>query len=135
MKSQGVLMVCVYILSERNNGSNSYVYISISKSWYDARSYCRQYYTDLASTRNTTEYTLVNNMVSTLTVYTWIGLLRDPWKWADQTNFSTISWMTGYPNNALGQEDCGYLTNGQAADARCSDILPFFCYSGESYLN
>ncbi|KAF5892353.1 putative C-type lectin domain family 20 member A isoform X1, partial [Clarias magur] len=52
----------------------------------------------------------------------------DGWKWTDQTTFSTISWMPGKPDNVLGDENCGYINNLQAADAQCSDIMPFFCY-------
>lgn len=59
-----------------------------------------------------------------------IGLFRDSWKWTDRTNFSTISWTSGDPNNVLGDENCGYVNNSRACDAECSDILPFFCYSG-----
>ncbi|XP_058249838.1 C-type lectin domain-containing protein 180-like isoform X2 [Hemibagrus wyckioides] len=57
------------------------------------------------------------------------GNQRDSWKWIDQTNFSTLSWMTGKPDNALKIENCGYLNNSQTADALCSDIMPSFCYT------
>lgn len=119
------------LLSDRNSGNYSYVYVSVPKSWPEAQSYCREYHTDLASTTSTTEYSVIYNMVTSLTVYTWIGLFRESWKWIDQTNFSTISWTSGKPDNALGNENCGYLTSNQAEDALCSDVMPFFCYSGE----
>ncbi|XP_053094488.1 C-type mannose receptor 2-like [Pangasianodon hypophthalmus] len=95
-------------------------------TWLGAQSYCRQHHTDLTSVRNTTEYLVIQELI---TVKTWIGLFRDSWKWTDQTNFSTISWMSGKPDNKLGKENCGYLNNSQAADALCSDVMPFFCYS------
>lgn len=97
-------------------------------SWSDAQSYCRQHHTDLASAADSTANTLIKGMI-TQTV--WFGLFRDGWKWSDHTNFSTVSWMPGKPDNALKKEDCGYLYNSQAADAQCSDIMPFFCCSGE----
>ncbi|XP_047673706.1 putative C-type lectin domain family 20 member A [Tachysurus fulvidraco] len=114
---------------DRETGNSRYIYYSQLKSWYDAQSYCRQYHTDLASTRDATEYSVVYNLVTSLTTYTWIGLTRHSWKWTDQTNFSTISWMPGKPDNALGNENCGFLNNSQAIDAKCSDVMPFFCYS------
>lgn len=120
------------MISDRNSGNYSYIYISEPKSWYEAQRYCRQYHTDLASTRDSTEYSLVYNMVTSSGGYTWIGMFRDSWKWIDQTNFSTVSWMAGKPDNALLKENCGYINNTQVADALCSDVLPFFCYSGES---
>lgn len=56
------------------------------------------------------------------------GLFRDTWKWADQTNFPTINWKSGKPDNAPGNDNYGYLNNTQAADSHCSDIMPFYCY-------
>ncbi|XP_026993775.1 C-type lectin-like [Tachysurus fulvidraco] len=91
-----------------------------------AQSYCRTYYTDLASARNATENSIIAGLNPSLV---WIGLFRDSWKWTDNTSFSTISWMSGKPDNALGNENCGYINNGQTADAQCSDIMPFYCYS------
>ncbi|XP_017310747.2 putative C-type lectin domain family 20 member A [Ictalurus punctatus] len=111
---------------ETKTGADRYIYISTEMTWSDAQSYCRATYTDLASARDATE----NSIIQGLTFdYTWFGLFRDSWKWTDQTNFSTISWVYGEPDNYLGDENCGYIDNGEAADAQCSDILPFFCYS------
>lgn len=97
-------------------------------SWIEAQSYCRKHYTDLASARDASENSVIGGRISGAT---WFGLFRDTWKWVDNTNFSFISWIPGLPNNALGNENCGYLNNGQAADAQCLDIKPFFCYSGK----
>ncbi|KAK2832636.1 hypothetical protein Q7C36_016098 [Tachysurus vachellii] len=105
---------------------NQYIYISTRKTWLEAQAYCRQHHTDLAISKDPTEDTVIKGLISGWTL---IGLFRDSWKWTDQTNFSTISWKSGKPDNALGNENCGYINNGQAADARCSDIMPFFCYS------
>lgn len=99
-------------------------------TWYTAQIYCRTQYTDLASARTETENSIIAGLTSG---NTWIGLFRDSWKWIDQTNLpsSIISWMSGKPDNALGNEACAYLNNGQVADSKCSDIRPFFCYSGQ----
>ncbi|XP_047657896.1 putative C-type lectin domain family 20 member A [Tachysurus fulvidraco] len=107
-------------------GNQRYIYISTTMSWLEAQTYCRQHHTDLASSRDATEDSVIKALISG---WTWFGLFRDSWKWKDQTNFSTIRWMTGKPDNALKNENCGYINNGQAADALCSDIMPFFCYS------
>ncbi|KAF5891038.1 putative C-type lectin domain family 20 member A isoform X1, partial [Clarias magur] len=52
----------------------------------------------------------------------------EPWKWSDQTILFINLWMTGKPDNALGNENCAYFYNGLAANAQCSDIKPFFCH-------
>ncbi|KAF4088839.1 hypothetical protein AMELA_G00059330, partial [Ameiurus melas] len=76
--------------------------------------------------KDSTESGAVHNI---LTNSAWLGLFRDSWKWINETNMSTIMWVHGQPDNKNGNEDCGFLTNGQAADAPCSDTKPFFCYS------
>lgn len=114
-------------LAETKTGNDRYIYISNDTDWYGAQAYCRQHHTDLASARDENE----NSVIASLIYYkTWIGLLKDPWKWVDHTNFSYISWSYGKPNNIKWNENCGYLYMGEATDAWCSDIMPFFCYSG-----
>ncbi|KAK2866747.1 hypothetical protein Q7C36_002803 [Tachysurus vachellii] len=95
-------------------------------TWLQAQSYCRQYYTDLASTRDETEYSIVRSLSLS---ETWFGLFRDSWKWIGKTNFSTIGWMPNKPDNTLFHENCGYINNNMAGDALCSDVMPFVCYS------
>ncbi|KAF5889643.1 putative C-type lectin domain family 20 member A isoform X1, partial [Clarias magur] len=107
-------------------GNQMYIRNSDPMTWYDAQTYCRTYHTDLASSRNATEDSILVGIVNG---WTWFGLFRDTWKWVDQMNFSTISWMPGKPDNALGNENCGYVNNSLAGDAQCSVIMPFFCYS------
>ncbi|XP_017332204.1 putative C-type lectin domain family 20 member A [Ictalurus punctatus] len=107
-------------------GNNRYIYISNTVQWPKALAYCRQYYTDLASARDETENSFIQALVTGIT---WFGLIKDPWKWVDHTNFSTISWISGQPDNSMRNENCGYVYMGNAADASCTDILPFFCYS------
>lgn len=120
---------CNYVFfTDTKTGNERYVYISNGMSWSAAQSYCRTYYTDLASARDATENLVIAGMIPGLT---WFGLFRDKWKWIDKNNFSTTSWLSANINNAMGNEDCGFLTNSQAADAKCSDIMPFFCYAGE----
>ncbi|XP_053087055.1 putative C-type lectin domain family 20 member A [Pangasianodon hypophthalmus] len=107
-------------------GTNKYIYYSSLQTWPDAQSYCRQHHTDLASVRNETENSIIYAMVYG---ETWFGLFRDSWKWSDKTNFTTITQIPGQLDNAMGNENCVSLTNGQAADEPCSYIKPFFCYS------
>lgn len=121
-------MVLSLNLTDTKSGDQRYIYISTAKTWLDAQSYCRQHHTDLASARDTTEFSVIQGLIPTSV---WFGLFRPTWKWINQTDFSTISWMSGQPDGALGNENCGYLNNGQAGDAQCSTIMPFFCFSGE----
>ncbi|XP_058246827.1 putative C-type lectin domain family 20 member A [Hemibagrus wyckioides] len=111
---------------DRNTGNQRYISIPTLMTWPVAQAYCRLHHTDLASSRDATEDSVIAGLASG---FTWIGLFRDSWKWTDKTNSSTLSWMIGKPDNALKHENCGYINNGQAVDAMCSDIMPFFCYT------
>ncbi|XP_058261497.1 C-type mannose receptor 2-like [Hemibagrus wyckioides] len=110
----------------RRSGSESYIYVLNQMTWPEAQSYCKQHHTDLASVPDRTVSSIIMPLISG---NTYIGLFRDSWKWTDRSNVSVIRWMTGQPDNGKGNENCGYLDNGQAADTQCSMTMPFFCYS------
>lgn len=118
-----------FILTETKNGTDRYIYISNTMQWTGAQAYCRQYHTDLASTRDENEYAIIMGLISG---ETWFGMSKDPWKWVDHTNFSTLSWISRQPDNYYWNENCGYINMGQVGDAKCSKVFPFFCYSGMS---
>ncbi|XP_058236152.1 putative C-type lectin domain family 20 member A [Hemibagrus wyckioides] len=110
---------------DRKTGSDSYILITQRMTWYDAQSYCRQHHTDLASARNATE----NSIIGSKNDLSWIGLMRDPWFWTDQTtDVSIITWSRGTIEDYLMNKSCVYLNGGQADVEQCSNILPFFCY-------
>ncbi|KAI5103632.1 C-type mannose receptor 2-like, partial [Silurus meridionalis] len=111
---------------DTKSGPERYINIADGMSWHEAQSYCRQYYTDLTNTLDQTEYSIVKGFYP----LAWIGLFRDSWKWVDNTTFSTLSWIDKQPDNRLNNENCGFLNNSQVGDALCSDVMPFFCYSG-----
>ncbi|KAL7875949.1 hypothetical protein AOLI_G00109120 [Acnodon oligacanthus] len=57
-----------------NGSTNSNIMISLTMNASDARQYCRQYHTDLASIRNATENEQILNLTAGQVV--WIGLYR-----------------------------------------------------------
>ncbi|MCI4394808.1 hypothetical protein PGIGA_G00172970 [Pangasianodon gigas] len=120
--------MCFSILTVRNTGSSRYIPISTSMAFHDAQSYCRQHHTDLASVRDVEEKSIIKKTVSS---NSWVGLFRDLWKWSDRSNFSTIDWVSGKPWGVGKTDNCGNFINGQVDAAQCSEIMPFFCLSGE----
>ncbi|KAK3554328.1 hypothetical protein QTP70_020815 [Hemibagrus guttatus] len=94
--------------SDRENATEKYVLVTQHKTWDEAQSYCRQYHTDLASARNSTENSVVG--AKHYGTWTWIGLRRDPWFWTDQTtNVSVIKWSSGSADDYLKNKSCVYL--------------------------
>lgn len=130
MRQYNQLKCGYYVFSIFTESSNTerYINISVNMTWFEAQSYCRTHHTDLASTTNAEEYSIMRGFFPD---QTWIGLFRDSWKWIDKTNFSTVKWMDDKPDNKLWNENCGYLNKSQAGDAKCSDVMPFFCYASE----
>lgn len=122
--------MCSFLLTETLNGTNRYIYVSNELSWSDAQVFCRKYHTDLATINDTAENSFVLELISN---DSWFGLFRDSWIWVGKTPVSSsiINWMPGKPDNAQGNENCGYLYNNLAVDAQCSDEMPFFCYSSK----
>ncbi|KAF5892395.1 putative C-type lectin domain family 20 member A isoform X1, partial [Clarias magur] len=113
---------------DRENATANYILIYKLKTWDNAQSYCRQYYTDLASGRNATENSIVGGFLFGATV--WFGLNRERWRWSDQsTDVSSIDWWAGNSDDYLKNKGCGYLYGLLADEEQCSyTVMPFFCY-------
>ncbi|KAF5899435.1 macrophage mannose receptor 1-like isoform X6, partial [Clarias magur] len=106
-------------------------FISITSpllSWLDARAYCRQYYTDLASSLSSSDQDLIDQLAAASNS-PWIGLYRDTWKWSDGSNATNIKWAPGKPNNVNKNDNCAVFRNGLLIDTPCSITLYFFCYT------
>ncbi|XP_027034994.2 lymphocyte antigen 75-like [Tachysurus fulvidraco] len=118
---------CPYVCFDASKTGNSrYIYISNPLSWAAAQAFCRLYYTDLVTITSATENSVILGMISE---NTWIGLYRDTWRWTDHTIFSTTSWLATQPDQYQWKQGCGFISNGQAVDTLCTNIMPFFCYT------
>ncbi|KAL7853058.1 hypothetical protein SRHO_G00188430 [Serrasalmus rhombeus] len=118
---------------EKNTNNGSYiVFISTTKTWRDAQSYCREHYTDMASVRNQTENQQIWNFgVTSSNGGPWIGLIRDSWKWSDQSASSFRYWASTQPDNQGGIENCTAVSmtdQGHWSDMTCDKKLPFICF-------
>ncbi|KAF4071305.1 hypothetical protein AMELA_G00271700, partial [Ameiurus melas] len=58
-------------------------------TWPQAQNYCRTHHTDLASSLNSSDNSMLLQ-VRDIQGDSWIGLYRDTWKWSDGTNASNI---------------------------------------------
>ena len=114
--------------------------MSDAKTWTEAQSYCREWYTDLATIGNTEEMKKLKDTVSAAghSSDVWIGLYSDiDWKWSDgfnQRGAEYRSWGTGEPNNYKANEFCVNMYNGRWFDYYCDRQLPFVCYRGNDVL-
>ncbi|XP_048021629.1 macrophage mannose receptor 1-like isoform X1 [Megalobrama amblycephala] len=128
--------------------THQYHFVSESKTWTEAQSYCRQNYTDLATVDNMEEMKrLIKTVRGTYYGSAWIGLYEDmnSWKWSLENatlEKGFTSWYVQQPVNSGGQSLCVYMTNnrGTWSEMSCHQFpLPFVCYDGrvnasESYV-
>uniref|UniRef100_A0A3P9D2G3 C-type lectin domain-containing protein n=1 Tax=Maylandia zebra TaxID=106582 RepID=A0A3P9D2G3_9CICH len=108
-----------------------YHFINKSLTWYEAQSFCRLKYTDLATINNMDDE---NQLINTLDVTSsWIGLYNgqtNRWLWSDGSGvMSFTQWSPGEPSNSGGVEACGEMyDNGLWNDAPCDVTKAYVCY-------
>uniref|UniRef100_A0A9J8CCD5 Si:dkeyp-94g1.1 n=1 Tax=Cyprinus carpio carpio TaxID=630221 RepID=A0A9J8CCD5_CYPCA len=118
--------------------SRPYHYINIAMSWPEAQSYCRERFTDLATVDSMDDVNrLVNKVDAGYSGSVWIGLKRGTqkrWGWSNGENKTSpyFNFDSGQPD---AEGDCIATYSGAWHDARCSHLLYFTCYMGNtSYL-
>ncbi|KAK7944889.1 hypothetical protein WMY93_000617 [Mugilogobius chulae] len=124
-----------------------YYYVNITKTWHDARAYCKENYHDLAVYDSLEDVQLLSKP----SVYSWIGLSDDITNWRPTMGNASNSWIwsatgkhsrTGYqnfyypsqPNRYTPDEVCNVMRpTGQWQDYGCSYKPASVCFTGISY--
>ncbi|KAJ0066096.1 hypothetical protein NL108_001339, partial [Boleophthalmus pectinirostris] len=119
-----------------SHGSSEFHVINKIKSYKDAKSYCREMYTDLATIHNFSEMNSLVNMVSDNANRAWIGLeIEDKrtWHWSlpghtlDYTN-----WKEGNPQ-VNDKDACAAMDeNGKWLESDCRTKRSFLCHSSST---
>ncbi|XP_055021596.1 C-type mannose receptor 2-like [Boleophthalmus pectinirostris] len=128
--------------------SRHFIFVYELKTQEEARSYCRQHYTDLATVENMEDVLTLNEMVDRSRLQllkppdgflngTWIGLYDDvnTWSWSlsDPTYYSEgqenyRNWAPGRPNNIRANQFCVWMyQSGQWEDYECTYRLQAIC--------
>ncbi|XP_062339506.1 macrophage mannose receptor 1-like isoform X2 [Osmerus eperlanus] len=80
--------------------AKKYSLVSEGKNWTEARAYCQQHYTDLASIHTAADLEAVTQELRN-SMGVWIGLHREgsaePWAWSTGENLTYFKWKHGYP--------------------------------------
>ncbi|XP_036419811.1 macrophage mannose receptor 1-like [Colossoma macropomum] len=119
-----------------------YHFVNESKNWTEAQSYCREYYTDLATIDNMEEMNmLINTVNGSYSGLAWIGLYDDldGWRWSlDNDSFykegerDYRGWYQ-QPDNNDGNELCACMSfSGTWFDMLCISNYKFICYDGKT---
>lgn len=109
-------------------------------TWAEARTYCREKHTDLATVESMED---VERLTATVPgnhdSSAWIGLHNNPenWRWSsveedfyeEEDGTSFRKWWS-QPDNLEGRELCAYVSRGKWYDVRCDKVFRAVCYDG-----
>ncbi|XP_070711294.1 macrophage mannose receptor 1 [Pempheris klunzingeri] len=106
-------------------------------TWYEAQSFCRVKYSDLATVNNMHDKNMLVKMLGSHMTRSWIGLQRGGtrrWMWSDGSGRARFTkWMDGEPNNDSGSEWCGELSEKDGwNDLPCEEEKGFVCYERQN---
>uniref|UniRef100_A0A8C7X3V9 C-type lectin domain-containing protein n=1 Tax=Oryzias sinensis TaxID=183150 RepID=A0A8C7X3V9_9TELE len=116
-------------------GSSCYFFSRESKSWDEARKFCRTREADLLAINSTDEKTF---LVAFSNIPVWIGLTdkvqEGTWKWVDGSPLTLKFWEENQPDNGggsirYGEEDCAEIreTSGSWNDIKCETSMRWIC--------
>ncbi|KAL1277426.1 hypothetical protein QQF64_024099 [Cirrhinus molitorella] len=120
-----------------------YFFVNESKTWAEAQRYCREKYTDLATTENQQQTIQLLDTVNDNSIdLAWIGLYDDlnSWKWTlEDSDFFKVgeknfrNWYNQGPGDYGGQSVCVGINNGIWNAASCNSVFfPTVCYDGRA---
>ncbi|XP_027882454.1 L-selectin isoform X1 [Xiphophorus couchianus] len=123
----------------------TYHYSNNTMTWYKARKWCQEHFTDMVVIQNQTENDYIVSILPNRTnsPYYWIGLtkehINETWKWVgnNSTWVGEHSWAENEPNNNHITEFCVeiYINSGQNRgkwnDEKCAKNKSPVCYKAQ----
>ncbi|XP_008294743.1 macrophage mannose receptor 1-like isoform X2 [Stegastes partitus] len=118
-------------------GSSDFHLINLTKSYDEAKSYCRERDTDLATVHNSTDMNSLITLISNSIETAWIGLeIGEVWMWHwsrpyQKTDF--FNWKAGQPQDEQ-RDTCAAMDQaGKWFDSDCKIKRSFVCHgSGDA---
>ncbi|XP_044214060.1 macrophage mannose receptor 1 [Thunnus albacares] len=113
-------------------GSSDFHLITLLKNYQEAKSHCREMYTDLATVHNATDMNNLITLVSNTTPRAWIGLENDNvwmwhWSWPDQ-KVDFFKWRAGEPKEK-NEDACAAMDErGEWFESSCGTKRRFLCH-------
>ncbi|XP_078137952.1 lymphocyte antigen 75-like [Centroberyx gerrardi] len=140
MKMQWSLFLIILMgqCSSSTRQPHVYHFINETKTWDEARKYCRENYTDLATIDNMEDMNrLIESAGGDNSSAAWIGLEKTggrEWHWSlpgTEYNENETNWAPNEPNDKVGIENCVWMKpEGNWIDNSCANKAWFICYNG-----
>ncbi|XP_022624195.1 C-type mannose receptor 2-like [Seriola dumerili] len=138
VKKRSPILYLIFISGFFAVGSSDFHLVDISNTYKEAKSYCREIYTDLATVRSTADMNNLINLVSTnTTARAWIGLeIGDVWMWHwswPDEKLDFLNWKAGEPRKK-NQDACAAMDrHGEWFESDCGIKRGFVCHgNGET---
>lgn len=113
-------------------------YVHHSKTWSEARKYCRNLYTDLSSIHSQEEdEELKNIVIKDKFIGAWIGLYKDAsdtWKWSGGGNASNLKWAPWKSKSVAKGEICVARDERGWSKLACDSTKRFYCFESQLVL-
>ncbi|KAL0994946.1 hypothetical protein UPYG_G00129730 [Umbra pygmaea] len=119
---------------------HQYHLVNQPMTWFEAQSYCRETYTDLATVSDQSDYQSINGVLYSISLSSkqaWIGLKYDSWRWSLEETETENGWPGGYPwnqsdfsTNTVELQECVYQSDGSWFVGSCNSNYYFVCYDG-----
>ncbi|XP_039605466.1 macrophage mannose receptor 1-like isoform X1 [Polypterus senegalus] len=118
------------------NSSDSFFVVKKPLTWSAAQTYCRSFYTDLATVAFVSPQDVLQSLPESDSTYgyMWIGLnyqWRSMWMWTDWSVMTHSYWTPGDPNN-IDFIPCVAMTTTGWIDSNCLNSYPFMCYKASN---
>ncbi|KAI2643916.1 C-type mannose receptor 2 [Labeo rohita] len=112
-------------------GNSGYIMVQSAKTWSDAQSYCRQFYTDLPTIHNFEENDQIKQVLLS-GYFIWFGLYLDSWEWSDQWDLRFRHWAANQPSMSTGAcVGMSATDSGKWSQQSCDLLQPFICYGDD----
>ncbi|XP_055021655.1 putative C-type lectin domain family 20 member A [Boleophthalmus pectinirostris] len=113
--------------------SKIFTWVKSNKDWITALQYCRERYLDLAVIEDESEVTRISNLIGQ--TLAWIGLIKQPLRWSDNTISSFRNWINGGVDKEQSIKYCvieSSATGHHWSGAPCEEKHHAICEQGNS---
>ncbi|XP_071372194.1 C-type mannose receptor 2-like isoform X2 [Centroberyx affinis] len=131
---KGTQILCLLFFSgfsSFTSGSSDFHFVNVAENYTDAKSYCRDKYTDLATVHNAADMDNLIASVPSNIHRAWIGMeIGDVWRWhwsSPDKGLDFFNWKAGEPQNS-NQDICAAMNpGGEWFVSDCDTRQSFVC--------
>ncbi|KAM9308999.1 C-type mannose receptor 2-like [Pholidichthys leucotaenia] len=138
-RTSTVSLIFMSVFCSFTLGSSDFHLLKLSKNYTEAKTYCRELYTDLATIHNFEDMNNLTTLVSDTVNRAWIGLeIGNVWEWhwsLPEQKTDYFNWKPGHPleNN---QDACAAMDQyGEWFESDCRTERQFVCHGSDANKN